>query len=85
MFLPAVIKKEEPGRILKVETLFEPELQFTSSLLVEFEEQEEPESYEIVVTGSTMDTVEPVVEHEQIPTKSSDIYNDPFFNAYFKR
>jgi len=84
--LPAVIKKEEPAKILRVEKFSEPEIQFTSSMMVEFNEQE-TESYELVVTGSTMDIIEPVPEPIIIPEPATppNVYNDPFFNAYFKR
>ena len=88
MVLPAIIEKKEPAKIHRVETLPEPELQFTSSMVVEFEETEtESDSYELVVTGSTMEVIESIPEPDPRPEPSEPpaIYNDPFFNAYFKR
>lgn len=84
MVRPAAIKKEEPVKIRKVKTLSEPEIQFTSSLSMEFEEQES-ELFEMVTTGSTMEIIEFVPKPEVISPSAVDVYNDPFFNAYFKR
>ena len=89
MVSPAVIEKEEPVKIYKVETLPEPELQFTSSAVVEFDEPE-PDSYELVITGSAIEVIEPDLKPDiepptPPPAPVSSVYNDPFFNAYFKR
>ena len=88
MVLPAVIEKKEPAKIHRVEKLHEPELQFTSSMAVEFEETE-PDLYELIVTGSTMEVIESFPEPEPnlpvTPPVVPSVYNDPFFNAYFKR